>query len=54
MPLGVAWSMSWWARFAIGIGDERVSVNASVSCFNTILKRMCLRICVLIGNLKRI
>ena len=44
VPLGVAWSVSRWARSAIGISDERVSVNVSDSCFNTNLKRICLRL----------
>ena len=40
MPLGVAWSVSRWARSAIGISDERVSVNVSDSRFNTNLNRI--------------
>ena len=51
VPLGVAWSMSRWARSAIGICD---AVNVSASRFNRISKRMCLRIRVSIGNLKRL
>ena len=47
VPLGVAWSVSRWVRFAVGISD---AVNASASRFNRILKRMCLRIRVSIGN----
>ena len=47
VPLGVAWSMSRWARSAIGIRD---AVSVSASRFNRILKRVCLRIRVLIGN----
>ena len=41
VPLGVAWSMSRWARSAIGIRD---AVSVSASRFNRILKRVCLRI----------
>ena len=49
VPLGVAWSVSRWTRSTIGISDGRVSVKVSDSRFNTILKRMCLRIRVSIG-----
>ena len=40
MPLGVAWGVSRWARSAIGIRDERVSVHVSDSRFSTSLRKM--------------